>query len=203
MTDKFPELDADIEVPEGGDFLSREKELLGDEFQTEQDHDILASDEEISEFKKEFPEVEEAEPIPEPEPSEEEYEAPASNTLTQGESQPLKEWKQRRDLEIQERENANAKKKDDIVQKAQQTIDDFYDNYNNKREQHSKDVLKEQEQFLEKRDNFLKRGTLWDRVNELVAEVGEVSEEKDKTRFKSLLGKLKGKENVPGAGGYQ
>lgn len=224
MSDKYPALetiDNDIPATESAedlnsDFLSREKELLGDEFKTEQDKDALAEsdDDDINDFKEQFPEVDDSEPQPEksqPEDDTEEeefegFESSSTNTnkLIQGESEPLKDWKQRRDLEIEEREKANSKKKEDIVNKAQETIDDFYDNYNNKREQHSKEVLKEQEQFLEKRDSFLKNGTLWDRVNELIGEVGELpaDETRDKTRFKGLLTKLKGKETVPGAGGY-
>ncbi|KAK6464149.1 clathrin light chain [Scheffersomyces coipomensis] len=222
MADKFPAIetiDNDLPDVEGdnfeSDFLSREKELVGDEFKTEQDKDILADeDNDINEFKEQFPEVDDS-AAPQvaqvDDEDDDEFEGFGSNTSSapaaakyEGESVHLKEWKERRDLEIKEREAANSKKKDDIVNKARQTVDDFYDNYNNKKEQHSKEILKEQEDYLEKRDKFLQRGTLWDRVNELVGEVGELpeSENRDKSKFKELLTKLKGKENVPGAGGY-
>ncbi|ODV78981.1 uncharacterized protein CANTADRAFT_90135 [Suhomyces tanzawaensis NRRL Y-17324] len=214
MADKFPALDSEnLETEDLGssDFLSRESELVGDEFKTEQDQEILAeSDDDINDFKEQFPEVEEAGPSGQNqhahESEEDEQFEGFGNSTTQfdGESKHLSEWKERRDLEISKREEANSKKKKDVVQKAQQTIDDFYDNYNNKKEQHSKEVLKEQEQYLEKRDGFLKRGTLWDRVNELVTEVGDLpeNEDRDKSRFTELLKKLKGKEKAPGAGGY-
>lgn len=216
MAEKYPEIDVDANDQElGGDFLARESELLGDEFKTDQDKDVLEEsdgDAEINDFKEQFPEVEgsanvvaqqEAEQQEDEEDEFEGFDSAPSATRDLSESEPLKEWKQRRDLEIEERESSNSKKKEDIISKAQQGIDDFYDNYNNKRELHAKDILKEQEEFLEKRDKFLSRGTLWDRVNELVGEVGELPEDnRDKTRFKGLLNKLKGKENVPGAGGY-
>ncbi|GEQ71181.1 hypothetical protein JCM33374_g4862 [Metschnikowia sp. JCM 33374] len=216
MADKFPEIDVDTTGQEvEGDFFSREKELVGDEFQTEQDSAVFAEatadeDQEIQEFKDHFPEVGESHIPTQAEPASEdddEFEgfstAPQTTSVTQGESQPLKEWKQRRELEIEEREKANSKRKAEIIAEAQQSIDDFYDNHNNKKEEHAKQVLKEQDDFLEKRDGFLKRGTLWDRVNELVGEAGEGSDSgRDKSRFKGLLTKLKGKENVPGAGGY-
>lgn len=211
MADKFPALDSiedNLPSEEVGDsdFLSREKELVGDEFQTEQDNEILrGSDDEINDFKEQFPEVgdEESEPIEQVQPEEEEY-TEISAPQFDGESKHLKEWQERRDLEIEQRESVNSKKKQEIVEKAQQTIDDFYDNYNTKKETHSKDLLKEEEEFLEKRDGFLKRGTLWDRVNEIVDEVGEVptADDRDKGRFKDLLKKLKGKADAPGAGGY-
>ena len=221
MADKFPALDSiDNEVPTndstedvgGSDFLSREKELLGDEFKTEDDKDALeGSDDEINDFKEQFPDVEDTKADDEEESEAEDKGFGDENTgfssnLNESieDSKPIKEWRERRDLEISERESANSKKKEGIISKAQETIDDFYENYNNKKEKHSKDILKEQEEFLEKRDGFLKNGTLWDRVNELVEEVGELPDDgnRDKTRFKSLLGKLKGKENAPGAGGY-
>lgn len=213
MADKYPELDVAADDQEfDGDFLSREKELVGDEFQTAQDKDVLAeSDDEIQEFKEQFPEVRDAtddvaapsEPVDD---DDDEFEgfgsAPPSN-INLGESEPLKAWKERRDLEIDEREKANSKKKEDIISSARQNIDDFYENHSLKKEQHSKAVREEEKEFLDKRDNFLKNGTLWDRVNELVDGVGETPDEgRDKTRFKGLLSKLKGKENVPGAGGY-
>lgn len=224
MADKFPEIETigndlpqDDEL-EGSDFLSRERELVGDEFTTEQDKEVLAQsdeDDEINEFKEQFPAVDDSVPeqqvVADEADEDDEFEdfGSAGATTTgehkfEGESQPLKEWKERRDLEISEREKANAKAKEDIIAKAQETIDDFYENYNLKKEEHSKQTLKEEEEFLEKRDGFLKRGTLWDRVNELVDEVGELpeAEGRDKSRFKGLLTKLKGKENVPGAGGY-
>ncbi|CAN3357643.1 clathrin light chain [Diutina catenulata] len=206
--DKFPEIDVDGEEI-SGDFLAREKELMGDEFQTEHD-------EEINDFEAKFPEVDDHQEEEAPKKEEsindnqfEGWESQRSETqgeksLDLGSSEPIKEWRQRRDLEIEERETANKKKKEDITKKAQQTIDDFYDNYNEKKDKHAKEVVDEQTKYVEKRDGFLGRGTLWDRVNELVKEVGEVpSEGRDKTRFKEVLTKLKGKENVPGAGGYK
>lgn len=203
MADKFPALDVDGEVADGADsdFLSREKELVGDEFQTENDRDALNSDDEFTEFNEQFPEVDESAPQVQQTQAydEPEYEAPKDL----GHSKALKEWKDRRDLEIEEREKANAKSKEEIVAKAQQTIDDFYDNYNTKRDQNSQQVAKDEEEYLAKRDKFLSKGTLWDRVNELTSEVGEVSlGDRDKSRFSKLLKGLKGKENVPGAGGY-
>lgn len=214
MTDKYPEIPIEGEDIEGSDFLSRENELLGDEFKTEQDHEVLNGsdeDDEINNFKAQFPDVHDDEEAEQAEEDDdfEDFES-SKNTDNfeysaqpySGESKHLNEWKERRQLEISQREAANSKKKEDIVAKAQQTIDDFYDNYNNKKETTTKRVAKEQEEFLEKRDGFLKRGTLWDRVGELVNDVGEVGGDRDKSRFKGLLKSLKGKEGVPGAGGY-
>lgn len=217
MADKFPALDgAESNVPVDeknedfeGDFLSREKELVGDEFKTDQDQNVLAeSDDELNDFKQRYQEVgdyerQQEEPA-EPEVEDKEVGSPDAPGMDLSGSNHIAAWKERRDLESSEREKVNEKKKEAIIAEARQTIDDFYENYNNKKEQHSKDLLKEQEQFLEKRDNFLSKGTLWDRVNLLVDEIGEIPGDatRDKSRFKGLLQKLKGNEGVPGASGY-
>lgn len=213
MADKFPEIDVAAEPQElEGDFFARERELVGDEFKTEEDQQVLAEsepeDNEIQEFKENFPEVGEQPAAPivaEDDEDDDEFEGFASQpaAINLEESQPLKEWAQRRQLEIEERDKQSAKKKAEIVAAAEQSIDDFYDNYNSKKEQLAEAVAKEEKEFLEKRDGFLARGTLWDRVNEIIDEVGDLDlNGRDKSRFKGLLTKLKGKENVPGAGGY-
>lgn len=216
MSEKFPEIDApqsNGDDLEHSDFLSREKELLGDEFKTDQDKVLDEdSDDDINEFKEQFPEVEGSESVQQEFKSSEDADVAladygATETVKDlSQSASIKEWKQRRDLEIEERENVNAQKKKDILSKAQQTIDDFYENYNQKKDKHVAEVEKEQDEFLKKRDEFLKHGTLWDRVNELIDAVGGPavdSEGNDKTRFRNFLKNLKGKEKVPGAGGYQ
>ncbi|KAK6897389.1 Clathrin light chain [Candida tropicalis] len=228
MADKFPEIDSTPgeEVEIEGDFLSREKELVGDEFTTEEDQNILnmdndeEEDDEINEFKEQFPEVDSSEPpvsqesvsnnqkdevdVDDEDDDFDNFESNGIKELNLSESEPIKEWKQRRDLEIEEREKKNSAKKQEILDNAKSTIDDFYENYNLKKDNHSKDILAEQDKFLNKRDDFLGRGTLWDRVNELIEDVGELPDgDRDKTRFKEILTKLKGKENAPGAGGYQ
>ena len=165
MSNKFPEID----VPQSNgddldhsDFLSREKELLGDEFKTDQDKVLEEdSDDEFNEFKEQFPEVEGSESVQQEFKSTEEVDDEdadvaladygATETVKDlSQSTSIKEWKQRRDLEIEEREKVNEQKKKDILSKAQQTIDDFYENYNLKKEKHIAEVEKEQEAFLKK-----------------------------------------------------
>lgn len=218
MADKFPALDSidkDLPVEEGSenygesDFLSREKELVGDEFKTEDDKKAFEeSDDEINDFKEQYPEVDYQNNAGSDETSTGKFAASTEQIHTQYEDgeepKSIKDWRERRELEISERDNANSKKKESIIQEARQTVDDFYDNYNSKKEENSKKVLEEQQAFLEKRDNFLKRGTFWDRVDELINEAGElpIDEKRDRSRLEGLLAKLKGKDNVPAAGGY-
>lgn len=189
-------------------FLLRENELLGDEFKTEHDLHVSESEDDLAEFKQQFPEVD-LHPQDDVVASAELQDADFSELQlapvdAEAESAPLREWRERRALEIETRDNAGLAKKQEVVAKARQTIDDFYENYNQKLEDQAQARTKETEAFLEHRDKFLSRGTLWDRVDELIGQVRDVPEAdgRDKLRFASLLKSLKGKENAPGAGGY-
>ncbi|KAH3663560.1 hypothetical protein OGAPHI_004961 [Ogataea philodendri] len=214
MADKFPELD-DVEttgVAEGSDFLSREKELLGDEFATEQD-DIVKDDDEFEDFKTQFPEVpsaSDAAPEPVEETREPEFEEPVVNkfaNLNLDESTHIQEWRKTRDLEVSKRDETAASKLEQVKKEAEKAIDDFYENYNNKKDEAVEATRKEEVAFLEKRDKFLEHGTVWDRVVEVLSltknsNASDLADHRDKTRFRDLLISLKGKQDVPGAAGY-
>lgn len=211
MADKFPKIDVATEHQDlEGDLFARERELVGDEFKTEGDNVLANSDledNEIQEFKEQFPEVGDATPVSaenEAGDADDEFEAFTSQPLNRlEESQPLREWAQQRQLEIEERERTYSAKKAETVAAAEKSIDDFYDNYNSKKEQQAQVGRKEEKEFLKRRDGFLMRGTLWDRVNEIIDDMAEMAlDDRDKSCFKGLLTKLKGKENVPGAAGY-
>ncbi|CDK24219.1 unnamed protein product [Kuraishia capsulata CBS 1993] len=218
MADEFPEIQdvadvADVEV-EGStptDFLSREKELLGDEFATEQDGNIAHEDAEFEEFESSFPAVSSAPQYEQEEEVEEEKaeEIPVSSfgSLNLDESEPIKAWKERRTLEISKRDEVAKARAEELKDEAKKAIDDFYDNYSSKKDISIEETRKQEDAFLAKRDTFLERGTVWDRVVELLeltknTNSVDTANHRDKTRFKELLLALKGKENVPGAAGY-
>lgn len=198
MADKFPEIDdtaatPDIAAPDS-DFLSREKEALGDEFKSANDEEILKqvnendedNDEEFDDFKSQFPEVSTEntkEEIQEPEIVEDEYQIESTSTnanssnsniadkftnLNLNESEHIKEWKETRALEISKRDEIAQRKLDDIKKDAEKAIDDFYENYNNKKDDSISETKKTEKEFIEKRDQFLENGTVWDRVVELL-----------------------------------
>lgn len=226
MADKFPEID-DVTIDSVGgksDFLAREKEALGDEFVSEADqqlspkHDV--EDEEFEEFKSQFPEVggsgdaatsEEANSVQKEEQAEETFTEESSThvvnqftNLNLNESEHIKEWKKTRDLEISKRDEIASRKLADIKKEAEEAIDDFYENYNNKKDDAIVETKKAEAAFLEKRDKFLEDGTTWDRVVELLSldknsDAIDASNHRDKTKFRDLLLALKGKANVPGA----
>lgn len=220
MADKFPEIN-DVAVDNAAatesDFLSREKEALGDEFTTDGDADILKQangeandeDDEFDDFKSQFPEV--GSPADDAVVQQEEYaEEPTSpivnkfSNLNLDESEHIKEWKAARDLEISKRDEIAERKLRDIKAEAEKAIDDFYDNYNNKKDDAIAETRKEAEKFMEKRDTFLDNGTVWDRVIDLLnldqnSDAIDAANFRDKTKFRDLLLALKGKESVPGA----
>ncbi|KAG7808555.1 hypothetical protein KL921_003637 [Ogataea angusta] len=217
MADKFPELEGvdSTDVADSGDFLKREKELLGNEFATEQDK-IAEDDDDFDDFKSQFPEVStnandvapEAES--EEEPKEATFEEPVTNkfaNLNLEESTHIQEWRKARELEIAKRDELAAKKLEEIKKEAEKAIDDFYENYNNKKDEAVEATRREEAEFLEKRDRFLERGTVWDRVVELLSltknsNASDLAGYRDKSKFRDLLMSLKGKEDVPGAAGY-
>jgi len=217
MADKFPELkDVDTgassgESPSQGDFLSREKELLGDEFTTERDQELADDNvDEFDEFESNFPKVDadQEESIPVEDAPEEEAHTPLHSTfdnLDLKESKPIQEWKERTELEISKRDEVAAKKHEEIKKQAEKDVDDFYVNYNDKKEKSLKATKEDEEKFIAKRDSFFDQGSVWDRTVELLKLKKNSSfgaDEADKTRFKEILLSLKGKENVPGAAGY-
>ena len=227
MADKFPEIN---DIPTGeesntaeGDFLSREKELLGDEFATAEDNDVLKADDEeddeFEDFKSQYPDVAgQDEQLKQEKEDEEIAKESVTGSVTSGvanefakldlnQSEHIKEWKERRNLEISKRDEIANKKLNEIKDKAKQNIDDFYENYNNKKDVAINQTKKEEDEFLTKRDSFLERGTVWDRSIELLnlnknSKSIDPENLRDKTKFKDLLLALKGKESVPGAAGY-
>lgn len=216
MADKFPEI-ADVAVdttPTGGNFLAREKEVLGDEFATADDKvaDDQDDDDEFDNFQSEpaaaeaaVTTAEPAETVPVKTPSFDDTTTKFGD-LDLDDSEKIKEWKTEEDARIKQRDATSAKKLAELKQEAQKATDDFYENYNNKKDENIADTKKQQEEFIAKRDAFIGEGTVWDRVNELLSlskTSDSIDEEhhRDKTRFKEILLSLKGKDDVPGSGG--
>ncbi|KAF2019781.1 clathrin light chain [Aaosphaeria arxii CBS 175.79] len=118
----------------------------------------------------------------------------------------IREWRERRDLQIQHRDKVSAERKAQTVKEAQENIDDFYDNYNNKKEKEIAKTRKEAEEFLENRDDTTAGGTSWERIAKLVDLSGKGvkggASGSEKQRFRELLLSLRKDEKAPGASGY-
>jgi len=115
----------------------------------------------------------------------------------------VREWRERRQLAIQHREDAAASRKSDTVKAAQEAVDEFYENYNNKKDKSVAQTKKEAEEFLAKREDTTAGGTSWERIAKLVDIKGKgAGGAVGKERFRELLGSLVKDENAPGAKGY-
>lgn len=117
----------------------------------------------------------------------------------------IKEWRERRSLAIQHREDAAAARKEETVKAAQTAIDEFYENYNNKRDKSIAQTRKDAEKFLESREDTTAGGTSWERIAKLIdlkGPKGAQGAAVGKERFRDLLGALVKDENAPGAKGY-
>ncbi|KAI0598138.1 clathrin light chain [Biscogniauxia sp. FL1348] len=234
MADRFPSLDdfdsgAQTEIKEPGspsadDFLARERALLGDDatqFATGTESAILtdpATDDLLGggdtgvaaspAFESQFPDINAA--------------APSGGGLTgpsvtynsgfgayaeeEQEPEVIKEWREKRDAANAKRAEQFAIQKAETIKEAQQNIDDFYENYNAKKEKTIAQTRKEAEQFLASRDDTTSGGTSWERISKLVDVSGKGhkggANGSGKERFRELLMSLRKDEKAPGAEGY-
>ena len=117
----------------------------------------------------------------------------------------IRAWRERRDLALQHRAEQSEKKKEATVKEAQTAIDDFYDNYNNKKEKTVAQTRKEAEEFLANRDDTTAGGTSWERIAKLVDLSGKGSRGgaagTGKEKFRELLTELRKDQSAPGASG--
>ncbi|AJS27445.1 clathrin light chain [Saccharomyces cerevisiae] len=210
------------------DFLKREAEILGDEFKTEQD-DILETeaspakdDDEIRDFKEQFPDINSANgavssdqngsaTVPsgndngEADDDFSTFEGAPANQSTESvkedRSEVVDQWKQRRAVEIHEKDLKDEELKKELQDEAIKHIDDFYDSYNKKKEQQLEDAAKEAEAFLKKRDEFFGQdNTTWDRALQLInQDDADIIGGRDRSKFKEILLRLKGNAKAPGA----
>lgn len=127
---------------------------------------------------------------------------------TEEEEEPevIKEWREKRDAQIAKRAEQFATQRGETVKEAQQNIDEFYENYNNKKEKGITQTRKDAEQFLASREDVTSGGTSWERISKLVDISGKGpkggASGSGKERFRELLMSLRKDEKAPGAEGY-
>jgi len=227
MADRFPSLDdfdsgAQTEAKDAGDdFLARERAILGDDATqfTTNDDDLLgggggdgvADDStDAAQFQNSFPEIS----------NDNEHVAPGGSitgpsvqynsgygAYAEEEQEPevIREWREKRDAANAKRQEQFEQQKAETVKEAQQNIDDFYENYNNKKEKTFAQTRKDEEAFLASRDDTTSGGTSWERISKLVDVSGKGAKGgasgSGKERFRELLNTLKKDEKAPGATG--
>jgi len=234
MADRFPTIEdfdegdteikggASGEVGDADDFLARERAALGDDAdlfvtpgdnadKTANNNDLLgggdgAKSSEQAAFESSFPAIdvknEQVGPggtITGDSYGQQSYNIPAE------EPEVIKEWRERRDMALQHRAEVAEKKKNETVKAAQTSIDEFYENYNNKRDKSVAQTRKDAEKFLAERDDTTAGGTSWERIARLVDLSGKGQKGGGagtcKEKFRELLTTLKKDQNAPGASG--
>ncbi|UNI24451.1 Clathrin light chain [Purpureocillium takamizusanense] len=212
--------------PSADDFLAREKAVLGDDAQQfvtsddvaalgEPGDDLLAQgDAAQSTFESQFPDL--------ASPSAGTLGAPGATSITgpsvsynsgyqaraedEAEPEVIKEWRERRDAQIAKRAEQFAAQRQETIKEAQQNIDDFYENYNSKKEKGIAQTRKDAEQFLANQEDTVSGGTSWDRIAKLVDVSGKGTRGgaagSGKERFREMLTSLRKDEKAPGATGY-
>ena len=134
------------------------------------------------------------------------FRAPAGESY-QDESEPevLREWREKRDMQIQHRDEVSASKKAETVKAAQQNIDEFYENYNNRKDKGIAQTRKEEEEFLKNREDTTSGVTTWERIAKLVdlsgKGAGGGANGTQKAKMRELLISLRKDEKAPGASG--
>ncbi|EHY57997.1 Clathrin light chain [Exophiala dermatitidis] len=130
------------------------------------------------------------------------YTAPSQQ---EEETEPIKEWRAKRDADIKRRDEASARKKEETIATARKDIDAFYEQYNRKVDKQKAQTAKEAEEFLAKREDTTAGGTSWERIAKLVDLSGKGQsgggDGSSKKIFRDLLLSLKNDKNAPGAGG--
>ncbi|KAA6411690.1 MAG: clathrin light chain [Lasallia pustulata] len=130
----------------------------------------------------------------------------SSYSAQEEEAEPIRQWRERRDHDLSHRAEVSASKKAETIKAAQTAIDDFYENYNKKKDKSIAQARKEAEEFLASREDTSAGGTSWERIAKLVDLSGKGTRGgasgTGKERFRELLTSLRKDEKSPGAMGY-
>jgi len=132
------------------------------------------------------------------------YSAPSFSQ--EEEPEVIKAWREKRSKEIATRDEISATKKESTKKEAEQALDDFYNNYNDKKDKNIAQTQREAQEFLGSRDDTTAGGTSWERIGKLVDLSGKGSRGgaggSGKERMRELLVSLRKDEKAPGATGY-
>ncbi len=118
----------------------------------------------------------------------------------------IKNWREKRDAQNARRAEQFGQQRSETVQEAQKNIDDFYENYNSKKDKTIAQTRKEAGQFLDSREDTTSGGTSWERISKLVDVSGKGGKGgaagSGKERFRELLMSLRKDDKAPGAMAY-
>ncbi|KAL5521308.1 hypothetical protein ACEPAG_9231 [Sanghuangporus baumii] len=127
------------------------------------------------------------------------------------EPEPIRVWREKQAEEIKKRDEASAIRRQETIKKAERSIDQFYEEYNAKKERNIKENKIQEQEYQASRTDALSAGTTWSRIcdhvdlqnsqSKTLARTGPGTT--DLTRFKEVLLRLKREgDAAPGAAGY-
>ncbi|KAL5483289.1 CLC1 [Sanghuangporus weigelae] len=127
------------------------------------------------------------------------------------EPEPIRVWREKQAEEIKKRDEASAVRRQEAITKAERSIDQFYEEYNAKKERNIKENKIQEQEYQASRTDALSAGTTWSRIcdhvdlqnsqSKTLARTGPGTT--DLTRFKEVLLRLKREgDAAPGAAGY-
>ncbi|OZJ06771.1 hypothetical protein BZG36_00385 [Bifiguratus adelaidae] len=184
------------------DFLAREKAALGADADLFSSHDDFSSgtngqavppaQPEYSAFESEFPAAEDLEESQAFANAKEEVNPEVENAV-------IREWKEKQRKAIEQRDAESEAKREEIIQKARDDIDKFYEDYNEKKQRTIEENRHREGAFQEQREDTTS-GTVWERVTNQI----DLSNPKanrntrEVSRLKSLMLDLKQDSKAPG-----
>jgi hypothetical protein len=134
-----------------------------------------------------------------------------TQSLEEDEPQVIKDWREKQAAEIKERDERSKQKRQETIARAEQAIDQFYEDYNSKKERTIRQNKIDEEEFLSSLTDSLSAGTTWTRIASLIELENSQSKTlaragpgtTDLSRFKEVLLRLKREgDAAPGAAGY-
>ncbi|OWT36894.1 clathrin light chain [Cryptococcus neoformans] len=126
-------------------------------------------------------------------------------------TEPIKAWRARQAEEIQKRDESDKKRRDEMSDKAEKAIDQFYEDYNKMKEKNIRENKESEAEFLEKLQEGVAKGTAWERISDLISLENSQSKTirpsvpggSDLARMKEILLALRREgDKAPGAAGF-
>ncbi|KAJ7072751.1 clathrin light chain [Mycena amicta] len=183
----------------------------------------VTGDDDIEKFSSDFPDIEvptsppffqQQAPTfgaPRPQPSAYTSTPILTQAIEEDEPQVIKDWREKQAAEIAKRDEAAKARRQDTIKKAEQSIDEYYESYNQKKARAIRDNKDSESTFLENLSGALTKGTTWQRICDYIELENSQSKTiarsgtgtTDLTRFKEVLLRLKREgDAAPGAAGF-
>ncbi|KAG6920037.1 hypothetical protein DXG01_010105 [Tephrocybe rancida] len=183
----------------------------------------VTGDDELEKFQSEFPDIDVGQPplaqpsysgstfAPRPQPSAFTSTPILNQPIEEDEPQVIKDWREKQQAEIAARDEASKARRQETIAKGERAIDEFYENYSEKKERNIRENKDQEAEYLANLSASLSNGTTWERISELIELQNSQSKTiartgagtTDLTRFKEVLLRLKREGSAaPGAAGY-